>query len=65
MAPSIRGFTFENFLGQAAHHLRRFNGNPNQHFHIYLKKWEWDTNPRLTENLLKVLRKWATPEKDP
>jgi transposase len=39
--------------------LRRFNGVPSQHFHLYLKECEWRFNHRPTENLLKVLRKWA------
>ena len=49
----------ENFWNQAKRHLRRFNGVPSQHFHLYLKECEWRFNHRPTENLLKVLRKWA------
>lgn len=49
----------ENFWNQAKRHLRRFNGVPRQHFHLYLKECEWRFNHRPTENLLKVLRKWA------
>lgn len=49
----------ENFRNQARRHLRRFNGVPRQHFHLYPKECEWRFNHRPTENLLKVLRKRA------
>ncbi len=49
----------ENFWNQAKRHLRRFNGIPRPHFHLYLKKCEWRFNHRPAENLLKVLRQWA------
>jgi len=39
--------------------MRRYNGIPKQHFHLYLKKCEWRFNYRPTANLLKVLSEWA------
>ena len=48
----------ENFWTQAKRHLRRFNGIPNQHFHLYLRHCEWRFNYRPANNLLKVLSAW-------
>ena len=45
----------ENFWNQAKRHLRRYNGIPKHHFHLYLKECEWRFNYRPTANLLKVL----------
>ena len=50
----------ENFWNQAKRHLRRYNGIPKHHFHLYLKECEWRFNYRPTANLLKVLRQWAS-----
>lgn len=49
----------ENFWNQAKRHLRRYNGIPKQHFHLYLKECEWRFNYRPTANLLKTLTEWA------
>ena len=49
----------ENFWNQAKRHLRRYNGVPKQHFHLYLKECEWRLNYRPVSNLLKCLRIWA------
>jgi transposase len=49
----------ENFWNQAKRHLRRYNGIPRQHFHLYLKECEWRFNHRPVSNLLKCLRTWA------
>jgi transposase len=49
----------ENFWNQAKRHLRRYNGIPKHHFHLYLKECEWRFNYRPTSNLLKVLLQWA------
>ena len=49
----------ENFWNQAKRHLRRYNGIPKHHFHLYLKECEWRFNYRPTANLLKVLTQWA------
>ena len=34
----------ENFWSQAKRHLRRFNGIPKEHFHLFLKECEWRFN---------------------
>lgn len=49
----------ENFWNQAKRHLRRFNGIPKDQFPLFLKECEWRFNYRPTENLFKVLLKWA------
>ena len=49
----------ENFWNQAKRHLRRFNGIPKEHFHLYLKECEWRFNYRPTANLVKTLLAWA------
>ncbi|UXN05425.1 IS1595 family transposase [Bartonella sp. HY761] len=49
----------EDFWSQAKRHMRRFNGIPKEHFHLYLKECEWRFNYRLTQNLIKVLLSWV------
>lgn len=49
----------ENFWSQAKRHLRRYNGIPRHHFHLYLKECEWRFNFRPVRNLLKCLNEWA------
>jgi len=49
----------ENFWNQAKRHLRRYNGIPRQHFHLYIKECEWRFNFRPVTNLLRSLREWA------
>ncbi len=49
----------ENFWNQAKRHLRRYNGIPRQHFHLFLKECEWRFNYRPTGNLFKVLLAWV------
>ena len=34
----------ENFWNQAKRHMRKFNGIPREHFHLYLKECEWRFN---------------------
>ena len=49
----------ENFWNQAKRHLRRFNGIPKQHFHLFLKECEWRfNNPDSTEQL-RLLKRWV------
>jgi transposase len=48
----------ENFWNQAKRHMRRFNGIPSQHFHLFIKECEWRFNNRPVANLAKVLEKW-------
>ena len=52
----------ENFWNQAKRHLRRFNGIPKDQFPLCLKECEWRFNYRPTENLYKVLLRWATQD---
>ncbi len=43
----------ENFWNQAKRHLRRFNGIPREHFHLFLRECEWRFNtpqPKTTTN---------------
>lgn len=49
----------ENFWNQAKRHLRRYNGIPKAHFHLFLKECKWRFNHRPPRNLLKTLRQWA------
>ena len=48
----------ENFWNQAKRHLRRYNGIPKQHFHLFLKECEWRFNYRPASQLLKTLNEW-------
>jgi transposase len=48
----------ENFWSQAKRHLRRFNGIPRVHFHLYLKECEWRFNYRPQTRLVSTLSGW-------
>jgi transposase len=48
----------ENFWNQSKRHLRRYNGIPKEHFHLFLKECEWRFNYRPVANLNKTLVKW-------
>jgi transposase len=50
----------ENFWSQAKRHLRRYNGIPRHHFHLFLKECEWRFNYRSPTMLLKSLRTWIS-----
>lgn len=49
----------ENFWNQAKRHLRRYNGIPKSHFHLFLKECEWRFNYRPASNLLATLQIWT------
>ncbi len=49
----------ENFWNQAKRHLRRYNGIPKAHFHLFLKECEWRFNHRPASRLLRTLTQWA------
>jgi len=49
----------ENFWNQAKRHLRRYNGVPRQHFHLFLKECEWRFNYGPPKQLLKILKHWV------
>lgn len=42
--------------------LHRYNGIPKKHFPLFLKECEWRFNHRPTQNLVKVLQKWANQD---
>lgn len=46
----------ENFWNQAKRHLRKFNGVPKDHFHLYLKECEWRFNNPKPDEQLKLLK---------
>ena len=48
----------ENFWNQAKRHLRRYNGIPKAHFHLFLKECEWRFNYRPASRLLATLSNW-------
>lgn len=48
----------ENFWSQAKRHLRRYNGIPRHHFHLFLKECEWRFNYGTPSQLLKTLKLW-------
>jgi transposase len=47
----------ENFWNQAKRHMRKFNGIPRQHFHLFLKECEWMFNTGTPMDLLVDLKK--------
>jgi transposase len=46
----------ENFWNQAKRHLRKYNGVPKIHFHLFLKECEWRFNMGSPKQLLKDLK---------
>jgi transposase len=49
----------ENFWNQAKRHLRKFNGIPKKHLHLFLKECEWRFNNPRPSSQLKQLISWA------
>jgi len=49
----------ENFWNQAKRHLRKFNGIPRDHFHLFLKECEWRFNNSDPKVQLKQLKQWV------
>ena len=49
----------ENFWNQAKRHMRRYNGIPKSHFHLFLKECEWRFNYRPASKLLNTLQNWV------
>lgn len=47
----------ENFWNQAKRHLRKFNGVPQDQFHLYLKECEWRFNNSKPKDQLTYLKK--------
>ncbi len=52
----------ENFWNQARRHLRKYNGIPSHHLHLYLKECEWRFNYGSAGQLLKTLEHWLMQE---
>jgi transposase len=52
----------ENFWNQARRHLRKYNGIPSHHLHLYLKECEWRFNYGSAGQLLKTLEHWLIQE---
>ena len=50
----------ENFWNQSRRHLRKYNGIPAQHLHLYIKECEWRYNYGPAGQLLKTLEGWLT-----
>jgi len=50
----------ENFWNQAKRHLRKFNGIPKHHFHLFLKACESRFNNSDPKKQLHQLRQWGT-----
>ncbi len=48
----------ENFWNQAKRHLRKYNGIPRHHFHLFIKECEWRFNYGSPAELLKTLNAW-------
>ena len=48
----------ENFWNQAKRHMRKFNGVPKQHFHLYLKECEWRFNTKKLSTMKTLLLQW-------
>lgn len=46
----------ENFWNQAKRHLRKFNGVPKDHFHLYLKECEWRFNNPKIDMQIRLLK---------
>jgi len=52
----------ENFWNQSKRHLRKYNGIPGHHLHLYLKECEWRFNYGSAGQLLKTLEYWLLQE---
>jgi len=50
----------ENFWNQTKRHMRRFNGIPASHFHLYLKECEWRFNTPNPKQQQTQLIQWVT-----
>jgi transposase len=51
--------SIENFWNQAKRHMRRYNGIPHRHFHLFLKECEWRFNYGSPKQLLINLKYWT------
>ena len=51
----------ENFWNQAKRHLRKFNGVPKPHIHLYLAECQWRFNCTNPKTQLRQLNQWSKP----
>jgi transposase len=49
----------ENFWNQAKRVLRKYNGIPKQHFHLFLKECEFRFNYGSPKQQMKILKQWC------
>jgi transposase len=49
----------ENFWNQAKRHMRRFNGIPKEHFHLFLSECQWRFNNPNPKSQLTLLNQWV------
>ena len=52
----------ENFWSQAKRHMRKYNGIPKEHFHLFLKECEWRFNYSDPKRQLHQLKQWVKNE---
>ena len=52
----------ENFWNQSRRHLRKYNGVPRHHLHLYLKECEWRFNYGSPRQLLAILAQWVSQD---
>ncbi len=52
----------ENFWSQAKRHMRKYNGIPKEHFHLFLKECEWRFNYSDSKRQLHQLKQWVKQE---
>jgi len=57
--------SIENFWNQAKRHMRRYNGIPRRHFHLFLKECEWRFNYGSPKQLLINLKYWTRSRRTP
>jgi len=50
--------SIENFWSQSKSHLRRYNGIPRRHFHLFLMECEWRFNFGRSGHLSNTLKSW-------
>ena len=47
---------------QAKRHMRKYNGIPKEHFHLFLKECEWRFNNSDPKRQLHQLKQWVKQE---
>ncbi|WP_299244248.1 IS1595 family transposase, partial [uncultured Brachyspira sp.] len=52
----------ENFWNQAKRHLRKFNGIPKEHFHLFIKECQFRFNNKDIEKQLEIIYNLAKKE---